>query len=784
MFIDEEWKKQKQALPETQADASQGVFSSSKQVYPIVAVVFFLLSLTAVYYFYSKRADDNKTGQDMAANQATSTNPSFPGYLGKNEDKAEGDFLPDNLHAEDLRFGSFYNAPQKFLGVKADPVMTPLNIKSDVANYYDISRKVDIKSKIDDLNRDGFAILDKQPDLDGDDFFSSYQKLFSAEVPIYLSSDFVWYYYQNNLKAAYKEIEKSVFYENLWDINKKFYEIALSRYRAHLSQVGVINDPMLEGERLETAYWALSLYLLKPKDGQINEQENFTDEKLFSYQEGQQYYFDVPAEIQRELEKEAKLIYSANEVVHSPIFLYDRDYSVFKVPAEYKSNSKLNNYYLAKKWLNSVFPLYYRSDECPDCLLDYNDWMNNFSAAALISEDFKNNQDLKNRWAAIYKFISFFEGLRSDLTYLHVVKAFEEQFPSGYSQTAIFSNSNENRKADLLSLAGRLANYSFLGIEGGRDRQDPKSKPLLGVRILQDNYWPNDFILSRLTGTELTLKSGSRKNQPFTACDPVNLPIFRCKAYSGDVLNLFSIAPVDSKEYLAGTNFNNYPSRVADLETQLGKFDSDTWNMNVYWINFDLAKNYISYSQDLSQKLAISKNWVDKKIVNTVLGSWVNTSLGLDTWEKYQAGPKKSFEFEKSCDLRSYVEPNAYFYADLIERNNILLKAVDVLRVGKKTNAVSIALNEMNKKIVDIRKIAEKELAGENINDEDCELIKEITTGNKVSVPGNKKMSWGTPLGYAQESIDGVKLMAFIYSYKKDEKVMAVGPIFNFKEVK
>ena len=103
-----------------------------------------------------------------------------------------------------------------------------------------------------------------------------FRELFKKEIPVYVSEDFVWYYNQNKLKLVYKEIEKSVFYENLWDINKKLYDISLSRYRQHLNETGIVNDPVLEGKRLQTAFLAVALSLLKPKPDQINKDENYS----------------------------------------------------------------------------------------------------------------------------------------------------------------------------------------------------------------------------------------------------------------------------------------------------------------------------------------------------------------------------------------------------------------------------------------------------------------------------------------------------------------------------
>ena len=81
-----------------------------------------------------------------------------------------------------------------------------------------------------------------------------------------------------------------------------------------------------------------------------------------------------------------------------------------------------------------------------------------------------------------------------------------------------------------------------------------------------------------------------------------------------------------------------------------------------------------------------------------------------------------------------------------------------------------------------MKNIAEKELAGENINDEDCRLIKEFISGNSVVRAGRKTMTWGSSRNQTQEKIAGVKLMAYIYNLKKEERIMVVGPIYDYRE--
>jgi hypothetical protein len=784
MFIDQEWKKQEGDIQGSSIEEDIAQQKKKRKIIFYAVAVFVLLIATVSFVFLYLNTKNNEQILliQRASNKtvkSTSTAAVLPSDLGGGGDGTQNGGNQSIVKAEEMRFGSFYEKPEALGHTSSSLFSLPINIKSDVLNYYDVSRKVGLEDKIPELNANGFSMLDTQLDSDTSDFFAMYRSLLNSQVPLFVSSDFISYYYQNNLKQIYKDIEKNVFYEDLWNIDKKLYDISLAQYKNVLDKKGVVNDPVLEGERLKTVFLAVSLKLLKPKADQINQDENFADENKFTLQESGNFYFDVPSDLQSEVDKEASLILGAKAAAKSPVFLYEKDYTVFKVPVEYASNAKLKNYYQAKKWMNSFFPLFYKNEDCPDCVLDYNDWMNNFAAAALLSEDLKNNQEIKNEWALIYKFIGFFEGLKSDLTYLQYNDAFKQVFSDSYSIPMIFSNDNGQRKENLISLQNEIVKNKFLPIEGGTLAQDKKD---LGMRMLQDNYWPSDYIFSRLAGADLVSQGNKDYKNVYTACQEEKNVSYRCVGFGGDILSLMSVLPKNISYFQENTDYLNYNEKIAGLQDQLSQFDKFNWNSNMYWMNFDLSKTFSDfYAKNLD---LISKNsfWMDQKAVNSVLGSWTNVGLPADAWENYQDAKSGNLSFSVGCDLHSYVEPSVTFYADMIKRNNMLLKSIEVLRVGSNINAATIAINEMNKNLNYIKNTAEKELNGEIMNEESCQTLKDFVSNMKVKTEGVKSLVIKQNQKKLKEDISGVKLMAYVYSVNPEEKILVVGPVFNYRE--
>jgi len=786
MFIDQEWKKEEKKIKgiTDEIKADHNVFYKNNYV---IGGLFIFFALIIFIYIYivkfsgpSLSVNENDQNQEIGA---TSTVQGLP-----SDDNANGngnDYFgtsTDNVKAEDIGFADFYKAAQNDFKPNIESYSLPINTKTDVSNYYDISRKLNLDSNIEDFNNYGFAILENQYSKEADNFFDLYRLLIKKEIPLVITSDFLIYYYQNVFKSVFKEIEKNAFYDNLWSINKKLYDIALARYKRKSSAVGLANDPVLEGQRLETVYFAVALKLLMPDLEQINRKDNFIDEVKFSRQEADNYYFDIPENLQNQINQEINLIKLASAEFKSPVLLYPVDYKVFKVPDDYQSNAKLNNFYLGMKWLNSSFPLYYKSSECQDCLLDYDDWIINLAAASYITKDLQDNQDIKNQWAIIYKFVSFFSGLRHDLTYLHHAQAMDEIFGENYEIEKVFSSDNENREADLSNIQKKLASFKFSDIEGGFNRTADSLEPDLGMRLLQKPYWPNDFILKELVGPEMTpfiMPEG--RNTYSTLCKSKGDVYYRCGGMGLDIINMLEPEIVKSDYFEENSNYIHYDFRINKLHEQISGFNRYTWNNNVYWIILDLNKILLTYNNESLPIFFQQDLWKQEKDINTALGSWVNLHLAEDITLNYYENKASNLGFYSQCNLNSYIEPNIALVNELISRNEMLMRMLAILKVTNKTNAASIELKDLNDKLKKTLLIIEKELSGGTIDNEDCKFINDFASHLIIETSPSKKFSILFEEKVSSESIEGLKLLAIIYN-NSGKKIIAVGPLFNYSE--
>jgi hypothetical protein len=688
-----------------------------------------------------------------------------------------------DIAVEYLSFANFYTAPDNTLTPKINDFSLPVNVKIDVMNYYDISRKLSLDAGLDDLNNQGFTAINNPWPQQAPDFYSLYGSLSSNQIPVLITSDFILYNYQNILKKSFKDIEANVFYDNLWDINQTLYSAAKNRYEGRLAQIGNVNDSVLEGERLETAFFAVALELLKPTTNQVAFTSGQDTVGMFSKTESNRFYFVVPPYLRDDVLAEEKLIREASQSsAKSPVLLYQRNYRDFTVPVDYASDAKLNNFYLTTKWLNSVFPLNYKSKDCSNCLLDQADWRVNLTAASLLAQDFSLSPDLKNKWARIYKVMSFFKGLRDDLNYVNYRDSLSAVFGADYQITDLFDDHNKQADANLEKLRAKLLTYNFPEISGGLVKTDTATKPQLGFKMLAESYWPNTYIFSRLTAPAVGAYQGTttQANLNVTACVKTDRTINRCNGLALDAINL--VYPIGANPYFQeNTAYLNYGNAATNLRTQMAQ--SQISHLNNYWTTLSSLQAFLSMAKNNLPLVARSAAWQNKSL-NTAAAAWVNLQLPLDNFVSTSL-PGQSISNLVQLSQYSYVEPNLDLINELLANNNMLLGMFSALQLNTEVPVALQSIRNYSDNLTALRQIVQKELTGQALSADDNNLIADFTKQFTVAAADSntKKLTITLPTQKTAltEDLSQLKLLVLIHQ-EGANKVFSVGPIWSYQE--
>jgi hypothetical protein len=705
-------------------------------------------------------------------------------YLNPTEDIDYSDGVLDNLEGvEYLAFADFYRLNSyESKEFNFENYTLPINIKVDVSNYYDLSRKINLDDQVEDLNEFGFAVIDNPWSDQAIDFYALANSLDERQIPLYISADFVSYYYQNILKTAFKDIEEGVFYQSLWDISRSLYESSRIRYESHLTEIGNVNDRVLEGERLATAFFAVALELLKPSANQIEANNKFAS-GLFNDQEQKRFSFTVPAYLTDDVLRELTLIRASREQQKSPVLLYDRDYKDFVVPTEYRDNARLHNFYLAAAWLNSVFPLNYRSEDCSDCLLDKDDWRINFIAASLIAQDFSDNQELRNEWARVYKSLAFFKGLRDAWNYVDYRDGFYSLFGEDSNITDLFAENNLEAENNFELFRSRLLERQLLPVQGAYTLNSVDGRRFAGLQFLADFYWPNDFILGNLRYPYVGVYEGSRdmaKNN-ITACSLQNRNQ-RCQGSAHDVLSLI-YPDWNSEYYLENSNYSAYPEALSALRPLVEEAMSS--NLNNYWSSLFLWHNYLT-SAELNLPLFLQSGPWYEQMAKSALAAWVDMQLPMDKLSlRTQVDTSGTLSFGGAVLDYAWVEPNLEFFDRLIAHNEMIMGMFQAININERSNLAFNHLRNAHRELLILRDIAIKQANGEVLGEADTQAIRDFAKMYTVDQAGEKSLVWSNdPLKVrVRQFIEAPKLIVVAHPVN-GKIVMAVGPIFNHRESK
>lgn len=769
---------------------------NSKKIIIFIVIGIFLLVLGVAAFFLVKNLANKKTALEKNNNilVASSTNTNTPVISSSTQISTSS--LPTNMPAsaldvsnspfasiaiEYLSFYDFYTAPDNKIEAKFNDYELPLNVKIDVLNYYDLSRKLNLDPGLDSLSNEGFAVIDNPWYKEAPDFYSIYSSLEKKQIPSLVTSDFILYYYQTILKQVFKDIEENIFYNNLWSINKDLYNSAKSRYEARLASIGDINDSILEGERLEAAYFAVSLELLKPTPTQIASKDAAVTTNKFSFSDSSRYNFVTPPYLKDDVTRELKLIRDAREKAKSPVMLYSRDYRDFFVPVDYRNNAKLNNFYLTKKWLNSVFPLNYKDKNCPNCLLDKEDWRLGMIAASFISVDFSDLPDLKNKWARIYKVMSFFDPLRADLNYVYYRDTLKTLFGEKYDVATLFDDKNPEAKNNLAKFQAKLNSADFSLLLGGIDKNDSNVNYRRGFKMLSENYSPNDYIFNNLAYPKVdSYLATTTQTGNVTACD-YKSRARRCNGMALDVINL--LKPInDNNTFSENANYANYNKEVDNLNAKLKK--DIVWQNVNYWSNLSALSSYLNSPKNNLPLFSRSIAWSNQNL-NTAAGAWINMQVPVDKFKVNESVASQNFDnFSKYRD-NAYVEPNLNLINELIANSVMTQKMLNALQVDKEVYSVKVALESLNANLSALKGIIIKELSNQAFDAQDNETISNFTKQLVIdnTVPSQKQLIINFPntKKNLKEDLSRLKLMVLIHQ-DGDDRVLSVGPVWSYKE--
>ncbi len=753
----------------------------------IVVVVLLLIGIIGGFLYYQFGRIQGPVTMEPVFDTNTSTYPTLP--VATSTGSGNG-LSPEEqarvLEKEKQFISSYFQNPTVTYFPSAKAYTLPLkDVKEQAVNYRDFSRRINLDKSLAPINNHGFTVIANPFDAGITDWQTSYQTLLQNKLPILITSDSLLGVYQQTLAITYKEAEDTIFYDSLWQVLRQVYDQSRRRYETGFQQAGIEADAATEASRLELAYAAVGLKLLEPQANQIK--EAIGEPRIyFSTQESQQYRIVIPSYLQKEVDAELALIAKLSKSAPSPIFKDTRDYQIFTVPVEYAASEKLKNYYRASAWLTqTLFPLYAKGDQCPDCTFDAPDHQVTFLTALYLSRDLAASQDLKNRWANIYKSVSYFRGLEYNLTYLDYDRALRDSFGDTYNLDELFTQNDETTKKNIATVQKKLAEQDFIFALSGTD-QSVQNK---GLRLMRQRYLMEQKLFSQVVGTSVGTFTGPTEKvaTPFTGC-PQNKTFERCISTS---LDLFAaLGNPLAKQWLDTTSNNRYQqygARSNAFASSLSTFSPDTWRDNTY-LNTLQSLSLLKKSPTGFPAFMQTDQWAAKTL-DTSLGAWTDfhRTIVIDRVKPEDTvGLVSYFPY-------GYVEPQPELYARLSANVDMTLRGLAQLQIIAPQSKSYERLSNLKTTLDRAYDISVKELSNIELNGEDYDYIngfyknirqingdvKKANLANKVTInyPGTRNTTLRT-------QINGLNYVVALYPDSQGKLFLAIGPMLNYSEAK
>ncbi len=557
--------------------------------------------------------------------------------------------------------------------VNVKPSIKPYSVKadlSDVSNLGDFTLSDPAKSL---LAKNLFAVT---PGWERE-FFPLYERNRYDKLPNFVTVDAVVHNYHLMFDHLLQQLEKGKLADQARLMTGGLLKASLAQYET------VKKTEWENAARRNVAYFAVAAKLLDPSA-------------------------DTPAPVRAEVAAELELIGKHEGIKPSPAMnigleqslggppklgdAYLEDYSQYVPRGHYNKSEQLRAYFKAMMWYGRLTFRFKNDDEVRSAAL---------MTAAL------DNPEVFASWDAIYEPIGFFVGQSDDINFYQLRSALQAAYgePVGVNKLVGEDGKFAAFRGELAKLAPPQINSIPIFDESiSPDRE----KEIKGFRLLGQRFTVDASIFQRLIYRDVKENpAGQRRMLPMSLDIPAALG-------SEEALSLLK----DARQ----TDFANYPENMAKLRGYLGGLKDEVWTQDLYWGWLFSLRPLLETKPSGYPSFMTNAAWT-REGLNTFLGSW--TELKHDTilyakqvYAELGGGPGDI----PDRDDRGYVEPEPVVYARLASLTGMTKRGLEARKlIGSQESA---DLDLMNTLILRLKDIAEKELDGSKISDDDYELIR------------------------------------------------------------
>lgn len=524
------------------------------------------------------------------------------------------------------------------------------------------------------LAQNGFVV---SPSTEKEFYILYEQERYNFE-PIFVTSDSLLHVYHLLFDKLLRSLEQEQFIPALQRLNALMLQESLSQYEQ------LKGTAAESAARRNVAFFAVGSYLLDPT-------------------------VQIPSDVRADVETEIAQIDAHSGIFPSPLFPwlpYGEDYTQYIPRGHYTRNEALKAYFRSLMWYGRMtFILKAKDDEAG---------REATRSALLITQALSSNAEAEALWNSIYEPTVFFVGRSDDLLYTEYGEVMRQVY-GGIPQPSAFAD--EERLNQFIEQARHLRPPKILGIVIGPEtenvEEETKGFRFMGQRFIPDSYVFRQLVWRNVGGPCPPERRGLPKGLDFCAALMGSERAYALLEQQGD------------------TAFAGYPEKVAALRQEFSTLTTADWTQNLYWSWLYTFFPLLEQPGEGYPFFMRTTAWLDKSL-NTVLGSWAELRHDTILYAKQsyaEMGGGGKGPPPEPVPPKGYVEPVPEFYARLAALAAMTRSGLEERGLASEEGSGQLALamyslRQMEELALSLKRMAEKELAGQPLDETEYEAIR------------------------------------------------------------
>ncbi len=549
--------------------------------------------------------------------------------------------------------------------VKAEPVIHHEEVAADLSNVR--NPFLLSQAQLDRLARDGFVVSPG----DEKEFFTLYEQARYDNVPVFVTTDSLLHIYHLLFDKVMRTAEVEYFIPLLRDLNRAMLARTDELYQA------LKGSDWEDAARRTVAFVGVGSRLL--------------DDEV-----------EVPTYVADMVEEQLAPIEEASRVAPSPVFPtleHGEDYTQYTPRGHYTKSEALKAYFKSMMWYGRMtFRLKTKDPEAGRA---------ETRSALLLVHALRTSQ-VKSRpameaWADLYSPTVFFVGRSDDLTVLQYGEVLDQVYGEGVTLETL---TDEALLDQFIEEGNKLPPPRILGMVI-MDTEDEEEETK-GLRFMGQRFVPDAYIFRQLMYRNVGQRQApERRGLP----NGLDIPAAMGSERAYQILR-----------EIGETDYDNYVEQMGKVREWLSGLRVKDWTETLYNSWLYCFHPLLDEPGDGYPAFMESTAWLDKQL-NTVMGSWAELKhdtilYAKQAYAELGGGPPPP----PPTPPKGYVEPVPEFYARLAALTSMTRDGLG--KRGLLSEQDDESLQRLGELVRSFQAMAEKELRGEPLTEEEYETIR------------------------------------------------------------